>query len=130
MRKLTIDGKPVTVWFERHDDLVMAIKEYCLDGYMWTKTWPPAYSMMQDGRNPLMEGDIVEMERFLKDGQPVLFCIHQRKDKYGVECNPLVNRLQGWIKQYPGLVAFGSRKTETWRIVQEHAEAFDLLGYS
>jgi hypothetical protein len=130
MRKLTIDGKPVVVWFEKRQDMVMAISKYCLSKYVWTKDIEAVAKLSAVDHVPMIECPIEQLERVLKLGYPVLICIQQRKDKYGIERNPLLNRIQGWRYQYPGLVAFGSRKDECWRILEEHAESFDLLGYS
>jgi len=118
MRKLTIGGKPVAVWFERHDDMVMAIKEYCLSKYVWTTKLESVAKLSHVGHVPMVECPIEDLEILLKDGYPVLICIQEHKDRNGVELNPLVNRIHSWRLQYPGLVAFGSRKEEGWRILQ------------
>lgn len=130
MRSLTINGVPVVVWFEKHSDAVMATKEYATSKYVWTKDVGSVAKLCTVGHVPILECPIEDLESVLEQGYPVLVCIQERKDAHGIERNPLLNRIHSWRLQYPGMVSFGSRPDECWKIVREHAESFELLGYS
>lgn len=130
MRRLTINGRPVAVWFEQRDDMTTALSKYCTKGYSLPMRTLSVTAILETGDCPILDMPIEKTEETLKLGYAVLYITREKKDRHGIDHNHHLNRLQSWRKQYPGLVAFGSRKDEGWKILPEHSAKFEELGYS
>jgi hypothetical protein len=138
MRKLTINGKSIPIWMEKQEDVDKALSMYeelSMTGYVPAKTNMEIRAALLEGLTPLISCPIEEMSVFLKEGQPVLFCIEKFYNKAGT-VNPMKYTLARMRDVYAGMVAYGeapstsAKERTVWGIPHWHASNFHEFGYS
>lgn len=132
MRQLTIDGKPVVVWFGTTDDLGLVLGRHLEVGGCYAEVeLNHIVYLIAHSLQPLISCPIDKTERLLAAGIPVLYCFAKPEHPHeGMDPHPEIQQLRHWKIKYPGLVIYGSSEGGASKVPALHSEKFEEYGYS